>query len=87
MNLEDFSIQELSAMLRIKQDVYEKLRYHCQLLLPAPRHCSLEFLRLCLRGEKTLIPMKDVRSFNFPPLREFCVVQLLEYSLDNAEVR
>ena len=57
------------------------------MLLPAQRNCSLEFLRLCLRGEKTLIPMRNVRTFNFPPLRDFSVAALLEEYLGDVEVR
>ena len=86
MNYKDFSVQELSAMLRSKQDVYEKLRLHCQLLLPAQRNCSLEFLRLCLRGEKKLLPMREVRIFNFPPLKEFCASELTAQYLEDKDV-
>ena len=64
-------------MLRSKRDIYEKLRFHCQFFLPQMKSCSIDFLRAVLKGDKQLIPMRELRKLNSHPYKEFSVGALL----------
>ena len=57
-----------------------------QIYLPEERHCTLEFLRAILNGQKSYYVTKDVKLVSVPRYSEITVKQVINFIFDKPHI-
>ena len=80
------SPEELGTKAKSKMDLYRLLSIDLGWLLPSYRRCPTRFLRQLLSGEKKVLLVTDVKTFDVPQYSELSVRKLYPYIKDTQDL-
>ena len=80
------SPEELRSKAKSKFDLYRLLSVDLGWFLPSYRRCPIRFLRQLLAGEKKVLLVTDVKTFDVPQYPELSVMKLYPYIKETQEL-
>ena len=85
-SFEYLSPEELGTKAKSKMDLYRLLSIDLGWFLPSYRRCPTRYLRQLLSGEKKVLLVTDVKTFDVPQYSELSVRKLYPYIKDTQDL-